>query len=372
MEDLNQLLNTALGTTNQNYCDSAENLKKCAEIFYELSDKDNTAFNVSLYLFPMNASEKNTKDFWFQKYKDDNRYDEFDFAFDVLRNYILYISEKDTKAFNSRIILNARKFGNYKFFSDFLSAVLDYVDELMAIGAYLTKDALYFENFLELKVSPEKIQTSDFISDIKKQIRFKKEYYKITRKYNELLNFVQNSESRKNGIIQNLNKEVINLKEQINELRIRLDKIDLRDTINMSFKYLYNILRTKFNTEDYANNFWDQVREIKKILSRKEYSKYDFIIRFIDDMEFTQLTDLNKAAHHSEGKKRKFSDIKKYMQYTSNDDLNKVVEFFNALPNIDDFIQLHLSHFFNPWKAEEKFKTLVDYNKLFNELFKFN
>ncbi len=89
-------------------------------------------------------------------------------------------------------------------------------------------------------------------------------------------------------------------------------------------------------------------------------------------MEFTQLTDLNKAAHHSEGKKRKFSDIKKYMQYTSNDDLNKVVEFFNTLPNIDDFIQLHLSHFFNPWKAEEKFKTLVDYNKLFNELFKCN
>ena len=345
MEDLNQLLNTALGTTNQNYCYSAENLKKCGEKFYELSDKDNTAFNVSLYLFPMNASEKNTKDFWFQKYKDNNRYDEFDFAFDVLRSYILYISEKDIKAFNSRITLNARKFGNYKFFSDFLSAVLDYVDELMAIGAYLTKDALYFENFLELKVSPEKIQTSDFISDIRKQIRFKKEYYTITRKYNELLNFVQNSESRRNGIIQNLNKEIINLKEknvvmegQINELRVRLDKIDLRDTINMSFKYLYNILHTKFNTEDYANNFWDQVGEIKKILSRKEYSKYDFIIKFIDDMEFTQLTDLNKEAHHSEEKKRKFSDIKKYMQYTSNDDLNKVVEFFNALPNIDDFI----------------------------------
>ena len=68
--------------------------------------------------------------------------------------------------------------------------------------------------------------------------------------------------------------EVTTLRGENVEIKERLDKIDLRDTIKMSFKYLYNILRTKFNTEPEANNFWGQTQQIKKILSREEYSKY--------------------------------------------------------------------------------------------------
>ena len=132
--------------------------------------------------------------------------------------------------------------------------------------------------------------------------------------------------------IQNLNTEVTTLRGENVEIKERLDKIDLRDTIKMSFKYLYNILRTKFNTEPEANNFWEQTEQIKKILSREEYSKYKFLVRFIEDIEFTKLYDLNTATHNSDIEERKISDIKKYMQNISDTDLNKVVNFFNNLP----------------------------------------
>ena len=107
-----------------------------------------------------------------------------------------------------------QKFGAYKFISDFLSVVKDFVDILMAIGTYLTKDTFYFEKSFELKVSSTKLQTSDFINDIKKKIKSKKEYYKINRQYNELINLFQDSEFRKNVLIQRLNNQVISLIRQ--------------------------------------------------------------------------------------------------------------------------------------------------------------
>ena len=104
--------------------------------------------------------------------------------------------------------------------------------------------------------------------------RSKKDYYKLNRKYNSLINLFQDSESVKKDIIQDLRNQIQNLNTEVTTLRVenveikeRLDKIDLRDTIKMSFKYLYNILRTKFNTEPEANNFWGQTQQIKKILS---------------------------------------------------------------------------------------------------------
>ena len=65
----------------------------------------------------------------------------------------------------------------------------------------------------------------------------------------------------------------------------------------MSFKYLYNILYSKFNDKPYDFNFWGQIKRIKEILSQDKFSKFGFIIRFINDIEFTGLTDFNKATH---------------------------------------------------------------------------
>ena len=55
----------------------------------------------------------------------------------------------------------------------------------------------------------------------------------------------------------------------------------------MSFKYLYNILYSKFNDKPYDFNFWGQIKRIKEILSQDKFSKFGFIIRFINDIEFT-------------------------------------------------------------------------------------
>ena len=98
----------------------------------------------------------------------------FDFVLDVQRIYIQYLSENDAKRFDSRIIENVQKLGVYKFISDFLSVIKEFVDILMAIGTYLTKDTFYFEKSFELKVSSTKLQTSDFINDIKKKDKIQK------------------------------------------------------------------------------------------------------------------------------------------------------------------------------------------------------
>ena len=397
MEELNQLLNTALGTPNENYCDGSENIQKCYSKFYPSTENDDTALNVSLYFFPFSGYEKNTKEFWFIKYKNNSNYNEFDFALDILRVYIQYLSDKNAKNFDSRIIQKVQKFGAYKSISDYLSVIKDYMDILLAIDAYLTRDSYYFEKFFNLNVSAEKLQTSEFIELLKKQITSKKEYFLISRKYNNLLNLFEQNQYETKVLFQKINNQIKELKDQnfnqtknikelneqnldqaknikelndkVNDLTIRLDKIDLRDTIKMSFKYLYNILYSKFNFP-YENNFWAQIQKIKEILSKDKFSKFKFIINFIKDIQYTKLENLNKAAHNPNEKIRKINDIKKYMQINSDKvDLQLVVDFFQKLPNLDDFINLNLLYYFNQELAEQKFKTKVDYSKLYSKIF---
>ena len=411
MEELNQLLNTALGTPNENYCDGSENIQKCYSKFYPSTENDDTALNVSLYFFPFSGYEKNTKEFWFIKYKNNSNYNEFDFALDILRVYIQYLSDKNAKNFDSRIIQKVQKFGAYKSISDYLSVIKDYMDILLAIDAYLTRDSYYFEKFFNLNVSAEKLQTSEFIELLKKQITSKKEYFLISRKYNNLLNLFEQNQYETKVLFQKINNQIKELKDQnfnqtknikelkdqnfnltkkikelneqnldqaknikelndkVNDLTIRLDKIDLRDTIKMSFKYLYNILYSKFNFP-YENNFWAQIQKIKEILSKDKFSKFKFIINFIKDIQYTKLENLNKAAHNPNEKIRKIYDIKKYMQINSDKvDLQLVVDFFQKLPNLDDFINLNLLYYFNQELAEQKFKTKVDYSKLYSKIF---
>ena len=214
MEELNKLLNTALGTPNENYCDGSENIKKCYSKFYPSTENDDTALNVSLYFFPFSGYEKNTKEFWFIKYKNNSNYNEFDFALDILRVYIQYLSDKNAKNFDSRIIEKVQKFGAYKSISDYLSVIKDYMDILLAIDAYLTRDSYYFEKFFNLNVSAEKLQTSEFIELLKKQITSKKEYFLISRKYNNLLNLFEQNKYETKVLFQKINNQIKELKDQ--------------------------------------------------------------------------------------------------------------------------------------------------------------
>jgi len=57
--------------------------------------------------------------------------------------------------------------------------------------------------------------------------------------------------------------------------------------------------------------FWDEIKEIKKILDRNEFKQFHYIKDFIEDLDFTSLNPLNTATHNSSLKKRKIEDIKK-------------------------------------------------------------
>ncbi len=76
---------------------------------------------------------------------------------------------------------------------------------------------------------------------------------------------------------------------------------------------------------------------------------------FINDIESTQLGELNNVAYDSTKKNRNLSDIQKYLQNISDGDLNRVVDFFDKLPFIQDFINLHMAFYFNREMANKKF-----------------
>ena len=44
--------------------------------------------------------------------------------------------------------------------------------------------------------------------------------------------------------------------------------------------------------------FWDEIKEIKKILNRNEFKKFYYINDFIEDLDFTSLNPLNTATHN--------------------------------------------------------------------------
>ena len=173
MEELNTLLNKALETKNENYI-NPNGMKNCLNIFEKKLKKDNITFKLYLYIFPINSSlEKNIEEFWFIKYKIDKKYNEYDFAIDLLKCYIQYLSDKDNKKFESKIIEKIKLFKNYKLIGYFLSVLEKYDDKIRAIISYIIKDPIYFKDNFELNVSPENIQSLPSITDIKRYLEKK-------------------------------------------------------------------------------------------------------------------------------------------------------------------------------------------------------
>ena len=224
----------------------------------------------------------------------------------------------------------------------------------------------------ELTVNPSNIQTPEFISNLKKMLKYKNENVKLKAKVDAVEKLVKKLNSHFTLLKEKLSlykEETKKNEDEINYLKERIEKIDLRDTLKMSFRYLYNILYSKFPQVQYFTNFWEQINEIKRIFSLPEFIKYNYIVSFIDNIQFYQLDSLNKAAHDPTSKKNLY-DIKKYLQNYSEDDLIKIVNFFNKFPYIEDFINLHVNFYFNPKKADEEFQKKIKYSEAFEQIFK--
>ena len=97
------------------------------------------------YFFPSNdCIEKNTSHFWFEKYRNDEIYTEYNFALDIIKYFELYLQNKSCQTFKSNIYNAISNFGTYKDIAYFYSIVSLNEDIYEWIVAYLIKDSHYF------------------------------------------------------------------------------------------------------------------------------------------------------------------------------------------------------------------------------------
>ena len=103
---------------------------------------------------------------------------------------------------------------------------------------------------------------------------------------------------------ETLNEDISKMKKGMSELKDRLDQIDTRDTIKMSLRYLYKMLFTHFSKQmKSVTKIWDQIDEVKRILSKPEFKRFKYVWQFIEEINWTQLINLNEKAHDSTQKK---------------------------------------------------------------------
>ena len=80
-------------------------------------------------------------------------------------------------------------------------------------------------------------------------------------------------------------------------------------------------------------------------------------------IEFGDLANLNKATHPSI-EKRKFEDIKKYVD-NSNPYLDQLISFLKKLPDLSEYINLEVTFFLNKSKKLKKNMILLIFMILF-------
>ena len=398
-DELNKLLNTLFETKNENYTIGEKNIHQCYTLFCTLSEKDDAFLIVSNYFFPQSVdTEKNNSHFWFENYKIQGTYNEKDFAIALITFLIEYKCNKNIEFFKNKVIRCSQKFGNYKLFDKYFSLIQNHVDIAMSIVAYLTKDTLYYKEMFNLKVLSIDIQTNQFIETLKRVMKDReiifimkkqitalnklvadmKNNYEISlaktnidndNKIQQLEKLLSDSNADKDKKIQNLNQSLFDTNKKVEVLEKRLDQIDLRDTIKMCFRYLYKVLHSKYQDYNNTNNFWEQLEVINTILLKKEFENLTYLTEFIKDIQFSGLSPLNSITHDSTKENRKIYDIKKYFQSYSSQELEKVVHFFEAFPNLDEFINLNLIYYFNKEKADEEFQKKTKYENVYNKIF---
>ena len=360
----------------------------------DMLDTDSIDLTILLFFSPTeNTKEQNVEDkFWFQKYNVSDDYNEYQFAVDLINIYSNYKNNKSKEQFYSNIKMLVDKFGDYKMISSFVDLVKEKVDLFEFIVSYLIQDKDYFVSFFKfnLKTIPDDIQNQSFYDKLEFKLeklkneeltqkmeefdkKLKEQSTQHDKKINELnsehdkkINELNSKHDKK---IDQLNLKITELNNNVVELSKRIDKIELRDTIKMSYRYLYNILYYGLTpNKKYQKNFWEQLSEIKNILSETKFKQYNYLLAFIDDIEFGVVSQLNSEAH-SPNKYRKIENINKYLQKSCKADLQKVVDFFKSMPNINDFIDLNILYFHNPKKADSEFRKNNDYNIIYNKLF---
>ena len=367
-------------------------LDKYKDLFNNLiynNMNDIIIFHIFLYFFPFdNCMEQNKDCFWFENYRKEGVFTEYNFAIELLDIFDEYLKIKSTDLFKDHIKLVVEKLGDYKNVRNFVKLIPH--ENLFAwIVAYLTKDNKYFQLISDKQnIIPKEFQKDQWIINVghillEKTFNFYcLENARLIDKNNSIVNTIVLNDKRNQIMIDKLLEEIHSIKEKLDEvqktnsslenglkdLQERVAKIELRDTIKLSMTYLYNILHYKFNSsEGKKDKYSDKLNEMLKILEDKKPRKFNLLKSFIEDIQFGVINKLNEEAHPV--KKRNLEDITKYLQSSCNTSLREVVEFLKKLPNLDLFIELNVLYFKNPAKAENLFLEKQSYEKAYKDAF---
>lgn len=358
---------------------------------------DNIILHMFLYFFPFdNCMEQNKDCFWFENYRKEGVFTEYDFAIELLDLFNDYLKTKSTDSFNNRIKLIVEKLGDYKNVRNFVKLINSHADLFVWIVAYLTKDNKYFELLYEKEnIIPKEFQKDQWIINVGNLLLEKSfNYYylesaQLIKTINSIFNKIELKDKKdqitinklKDEIHENKNKIKIlekkldeeqetnsSMKNELKDLQERVEKIELRDTIKISMIYLYNILHNKFNSSvRKMDRYFDKLDEMLEILKDKSFEKFSFLGDFIKDIRFGVIQELNIEAHPI--KTRNLENITKYLKGTCNAKLPDLVTFLKKLPNLDLFIELNLIYFKNPAKAEEIFLKSQSYEGAYQKAF---
>jgi len=167
-----------------------------------------------------------------------------------------------------------------------------------------------------------------------------------------------------------LNENISGMKNDISELKDRLDQIDTRDTVKMSLRYLYKMLFTQFSNEmKSVTQIWEQIDEVKKILSKPQFKRFTYVSKFIDEINWTGLKNLNDKAHDSSQKERNFKGIEKYFKGIPESVTSFVANFFKGLPNVNEFINLNLLFYKDQNIVDNEFEKIKTYKDAYIAVF---
>ena len=188
---------------------------------------------------------------------------------------------------------------------------------------------------------------------------------------NNKVGVLEESNKKLKEEMSGMEEKMSGMEKKMSGMEERLENIDLRDTVKMSLRYIYKILLSKFPNEvKPVTKIWDQIEEIKKLLSQPGFENFNFIIQFINTITFDKLAHFNHIAHDSTKTKRDFTTIKKYMQVNADYDLDTISSFFEKLPNINKFINLNLLFYRDPVKVDEEFqKDDLTYLEIYKTVF---
>lgn len=352
------------------------------EHFYQLSSLNKNDYiikRILLYFYPSKKSkEANTdKKFWFEKYKSLSIYTEYNLAIDLLKILKSYKREKKVDFVFDEINKILIKFGKYKNLDYYMLLTNNvYSDTLVHIYSFFLRDIDYFKMVINVNIQEnddltdqktlEKIFCGKTISEkeLKTHKYYKEKINSLEDKYNNQNNIIIQLLGKVNEMENKLNNNII----EMEEMKEKLNKIYVRDTIKYSIKYIYRVFYSQIeNQNSFKKNVHEQILELKSILSKPQFSNLKFLYDFLDAVEFGDLTTLNKASHPTL-EKRKFEEIKNVID-NKQPYLDKVVTFLENLPDLNYYINLELTFYLNKQKLEEKISEKYNFNLIYNNYF---